>query len=291
MRSLLCSILLLSLPALAIADSPKDPRKDWDDFRAGITQYASGPTGMYAIQDVAVVDAGKAVHLAAARAPADIRWAEQAGGKDRVSVSYENGRALLRGPGLAEVDLLKAKDQQQTLANGLIVRGTVYEKSVKAWLYNPNLPAQRFKSLSFFPYDPKRVVAATFKRKSVPVGVSHLDSRNHTGLMYWIGDVELPLHGKTYRLRAFNKEKDWTKIDHVLLFFTDKTSKKTTYGGGRSLETHFPAGQPPTAMTLNLNMLYSFLCAHSEYYNCPINLTTFVDTELKYGEMYPPQLK
>ncbi|MGJ7901254.1 DUF1684 domain-containing protein [Lysobacter sp. 1R34A] len=287
MRSLLCSILLLGLPALAIAD----PRKDWDDFRAGITQYASGPTGMYAIQDVAVVDPGEAVHLAAARAPADIRWAEQAGGKDRVSVSYENGRALLRGPGFAEVDLLKAKDQQQTLANGLIVRGTVYEKSIKAWLYNPKLPAQRFKSLSFFPYDPKGVVAATFTRKSAPVGVSHLDSRNHTGLMYWVGDVELPLHGKTYKLRAFNKEKDWTKINHVLLFFTDKTSKKTTYGGGRSLETHFPAGQPPSAMTLNLNMLYSFLCAHSEYYNCPINLTTFVDTELKYGEMYPPQLK
>jgi len=287
MRSLLCSILLLSLPSLAIAD----PRKDWDDFRAAMTQHAGGPTGMYAIQDVAVVDAGKTVHLAPARAPADIRWAEQAGDKGQFSLSYENGRALLRGPGLAEVDLLKAKEQQQALPDGLIVRGTVYEKSIKAWLYNPKLPAQRFKSLSFFPYDPKGVVTATFKRKNAPVGVSHLDSRNHTGLMYWIGDIELPVHGKTYRLRAFNKEKDWTKINHVLLFLTDKTSKKTTYGGGRVLETHFPAGEAPNTMTLNLNTLYSFLCAHSDYYNCPINLTSFVDTELKYGEMYPPQTK
>ncbi|MGO1001964.1 DUF1684 domain-containing protein [Lysobacter sp. CA196] len=287
MRALLCSILLLSLPTLAIAD----PRKDWDDFRAAMTQHAGGPTGMYAIQDVAVVDAGKTVHLTPARTPAELRWTEQAGSKDPVSLSYQNGRALLRGPGLAEVDLLKAKEQQQTLPNGLIVRGTVYEHSIKAWLYNPKLPAQRFKSLSFFPYDPKGVVTATFKRKNVPVGVSHLDSRNHTGLMYWIGDIELPVHGKTYNLRAFNKEKDWTKINHVLLFLTDKTSKKTTYGGGRALETHFPAGEPPQTMALDLNTLYSFLCAHSDYYNCPINLTSFVDTELKYGEKYPPQTK
>lgn len=284
MRSLLCLVLLLSLPVLAIAD----PRKDWDDFRAAMTQHAGGPTGMYAIQDVAVVDAGKAAHLTPAPAPADIRWAGQPGDKGQVSVSYENGRALIRGPGLAEVDLLKAKEQQQTLPNGLIVRGTVYENSIKAWLYNPKLPAQRFKSLSFFPYDPKGVVTATFKRKDAPVGVSHLDSRNHTGVMYWIGELELPVHGKTYTLRAFNKEKDWTKINHVLLFLTDKTSKKTSYGGGRVLETHFSAGQAPKTMTLDLNTLYSFLCAHSDYYNCPINLTSFVDTELKYGEMYPP---
>ena len=109
--------------------------------------------------------------------------------------------------------------------------------------------------------------------------------------MYWIGEVALPIQGKTYTLRAFNKQKDWKRIDHVLLFFTDKTSKKTSYGGGRSLETHFPAGAAPSSMTFNLNTMYSFLCAHSQYYNCPINLTTFVPVELKYGEKYPPSGK
>lgn len=291
MRRLLCS-LLLCLPWLTFhADARADPRKDWDDFRAGLTEQASGPTGMYAIQDVAVIAPADAAHLPATARPADLRWAKQRGDAGAITLSYRDGKAMLEGKGLAATDLIHAKDHQQALPNGLTVRITPYEESLKAWLYNPALTAQRFKGLSFFPYDPKGVVTGRFTRKDVPVAVSHLDSRNHTGVMYWIGDVALPIQGKTYTLRAFNKQKDWKQIDHVLLFFTDKTSKKTSYGGGRSLETHFPAGAAPPSMTFNLNTLYSFLCAHSPYYNCPINLTTFVPVELRYGEKYPPSLK
>jgi hypothetical protein len=35
-------------------------------------------------------------------------------------------------------------------------------------------------------------------------------------------------------------------------------------------------------------MLYAFLCAHSDFYNCPLNLTDKVDAELAFGEKYPP---
>ncbi|MGO1073301.1 DUF1684 domain-containing protein [Lysobacter sp. CA199] len=285
MRSLLLSALLLGLTCTA---AQADPRQDWDGFRAAMTQQASGPTGMYAIQDATVIAANGAAHLPAAQKPADARWAKDAGDQGDVRVSYRNGQALIEGPGIAAVDLLKAKEQQHTLPNGLIVRATIYENSIKTWLYNPARVAQHYKGLSFFPYDPKGVVKATFTRKDKPVGLSHLDSRNHTGLMYWIGDVELPLQGKTYTLRAFNKGQDWNKLNHLLMFVTDKTSKKTTYGGGRSLEVHFPPGQPPKTLEVNLNTMYSFLCAHSDYYNCPINLTTFVPVELRYGEKYPP---
>lgn len=277
--------LCLALPCAAAAG----PREDYDAFRAGLTEQASGPTGMYAIQDVAVIAAGGSAHLPANPNASALRWSPGAGGGQDVRVSFRDGRALIEAPGLKQpVDLLKAPDQKQALAAGLSVRATAYEDSVKAWLYNPALVKQRFKGLSFFPYDPKGVIEAKFARKDAPKAVSHLDSRNHTGTMYWIGDVELPLQGKTYTLRAFNKSNDWNKIDHLLLFFTDKTSKKTSYGGGRSLEAHFPAGQPPRALSLNFNTLYSFLCAHSDYYNCPINLTTYVPVELKYGEKYPP---
>lgn len=277
--------LALALPYAAVAG----PREDYDAFRAGLTQQAGGPTGMYAIQDVAVIAPGASAHLPAGASAAALRWSPGAGGAGDVRVSLRDGRALIEAPGLKQpLDLLKAPDQKHTLPGGLSVRATVYENSVKAWLYNPALAKQRFKGLSFFPYDPKGVIEAKFTRKDTPKAVSHLDSRNHTGTMYWIGDVELPLQGKTYTLRAFNKNSDWSKIDHLLLFFTDKTSKKTSYGGGRSLETHFPAGQPPRTLSLNFNTMYSFLCAHSDYYNCPINLTTFVPVELKFGEKYPP---
>ncbi|QWP75728.1 DUF1684 domain-containing protein [Lysobacter sp. K5869] len=281
----LALVLALALPCAAAAG----PREDYDAFRAGLIEQASGPTGMYAIQDVAVIAPGASAHLPAGANAAALRWSPGAGGQNDVRVSWRDGRARIDAPELKQaVDLLKAPDQKQVLPGGLSVRATVYEDSIKAWLYNPALVKQRFKGLSFFPYDPKGVIQATFTRKDAPQAVSHLDSRNHTGTMYWIGDVELPLQGKTYTLRAFNKNQDWSKMDHLLLFFTDKTSKKTSYGGGRSLEAHFPAGQPPRSLSLNFNTLYSFLCAHSDYYNCPINLTTYVPVELKYGEKYPP---
>lgn len=284
MRSLLFSALLLGLSCAAQAD----PRQDWDGFRAAMIQQASGPTGMYAIQDVIVIAPNGAAHLPSGQKPADARWAKDAGSDKAIRVSYRNGQAIIEGPGVVATDLLKAKDQQQALPNGLTVRGTVYENSLKTWLYNPARVAKHYKGMSFFPYDAKGVVTATFVRKDVPEGVSHLDSRNHTGLMYWIGDVQLPIQGKTYTLRAFNKERDWTKINHVLMFVTDQTSKKTSYGGGRVLEVDFAPGAAPKTMTINLNTMYSFLCAHSDYYNCPINLTTFVPVALTYGEKYPP---
>jgi hypothetical protein len=47
-------------------------------------------------------------------------------------------------------------------------------------------------------------------------------------------------------------------------------------------------GTPPERVTIDLNRTYSFLCAHSIFYNCPLVLTTRIDADLNYGEKYPP---
>ena len=68
----------------------------------------------------------------------------------------------------------------------------------------------------------------------------------------------------------------------------DRTSGKTTYSGGRVVDIHIPKGTPPQTITFDLNTAYSFLCAHSEYFNCPLVLVNRVDEELRFGEKYPP---
>lgn len=290
MRWLLPALLLFCAAQL---QAQTDPRKDWDKFRAAMGENASGPTGMYSIQDMVPLAPGETAYLTDAAPVEKIRWTTKAPGKTgTVSVTFQNGKATVKGAGAQDIDLSQAKDKQVRLPNGLIVRGTPLESSLKIWLYNPKLPAMRqFKALTFFPYDPKGVVTGRFERKAVPEGISHLDSRNHTGMMYWVGDLDITLQGKAYKLRAFNKERDWTKIDNVVFLLRDKTSNKTSYGGGRVLEVTFPRNASPTAMTVNMNTLYSFLCAHSSFYNCPINLTTFIDQDLPYGEKYPPNAK
>jgi uncharacterized protein len=74
----------------------------------------------------------------------------------------------------------------------------------------------------------------------------------------------------------------------LLLLLRDGTSGKSTYEGGRVVDIHIPKGSPPQAVTFDLNTAYSFLCAHSEYFNCPLVLTNNLDAELKYGEKHPP---
>jgi len=290
-RSLLLLAVLWFQPAAAADTANDDPYKQWLAFKEQFAQVAGGPAGMYSIQDMIVLAPGETAYLPPTKRRGDAHWSKDAQrAQGALSVEYANQHATLRGPGVEPRDLLQQTEQQFTLPSGQIVRMSNYEGDLrKLWLHDPTLPAQRkFKSLTYFPYDPKGELTATFIRKPNPVGVNHLDSRNHSGLMYWVGDVELTMGGKQQRLRAFNYQQDWTKTGHLLLFLRDRTSGKTSYGGGRVLEVPFPPGVPPKQLTLNLNMLYAFLCAHSDYFNCPLNLTDKVDAELAFGEKYPP---
>ncbi len=109
--------------------------------------------------------------------------------------------------------------------------------------------------------------------------------------MYVVGTIQMQIAGKPYDLKAYSYKRTWDKIDALLLLLKDRTSGKTTYGGGRVVDIHIPPGAPPPTVTVNLNMAYSFLCAHSDYYNCPLVLTNKIDAELSYGEKYPPLIE
>jgi uncharacterized protein (DUF1684 family) len=197
---------------------------------------------------------------------------------------------MISGPGVQRTDLLTQKDRQMPLPNDLTVRVSFLgEKALKVWLYNPRLTAQRkFKGLSFFPYDAKGVVTGPFTARSHPVPVNYLDSRDRASIMYDVGTLEVPIEGRKHVLKVFSYKKTWDEIDYLLLLLKDRTSGKTTYGGGRVVEIGVPKGAPPRTVAVNLNTAYSFLCAHSEYYNCPLVLTNQVDAELTFGEKYPP---
>lgn len=160
---------------------------------------------------------------------------------------------------------------------------------------NPALPALRqFKGLAYFPYDPRGEVQASFRRNEVPTPVNYLDSRDQQGVMYDVGSVAVQIEGQPYSQKAFSYRKSWDEIDELLVLLKDRTSGKTTYGGGREGDVSLPKddkdpkGAPVQTLNLNLSMAYSFLCAHSSFYNCPLVLTSYVDADLNFGEKYPP---
>jgi uncharacterized protein (DUF1684 family) len=289
MRRLFCALLLSLAAALAAAAEPS-PREQWQTFQNEMKALAAGPTGMYAAQDMQEINPGDAVHLPATGDLDALRWKKGSASGALLNVKYEGGKVSVTGQGVPPQDLQQAKDRTLSLPNGLIVRvSTLHDQTLKMWLYNPKLPAKRgFKGLAFFPYDARGEVQGTFHPKANPEAVSYIDSREQNGKMYDVGTLTVQIAGKPYELRTMSYKKDWKEIDALLVLLKDRTSGKTTYGGGRVVEVPIPAGQPPQTLTLNLNMAYSFLCAHSNFYNCPLVLTTFVDTPLEYGEKYPP---
>lgn len=287
MRRLVCFLVLLWLPAYA-SDTAY---KEWLAFKEAFAVEAGGPTGVYAIQDMLELVAGESLYLSLQKSNDAMRWSKQAGAGSTIKLAYDGKQALLSGPGVQSIDLLQAKDRLRELPNGLIARVTLLrdKSKLKAWLYNPKLPAQRnFKGLAYFPYDPSGVVTGTFQRIDTPSAVTFMDSRNLAGTMHVVGTWSPQLAGKRYDLKLFSYEKEWSNIDAMLLLLRDRTSGKTTYGGGRVVEVSIPKGAPPAQLTINLNTAYSFLCAHSDYYNCPLVLANVVDTELRYGEKHPP---
>jgi hypothetical protein len=287
MRWLFCCLLFLWLPAHA-SDTAYE---EWLAFKEAFAAEAGGPTGMYAIQDMLELKSGQSLYLPIRKDNDSVRWSRQGEAGPAIKLTYDGKQALLSGPGVEPIDVLQAKDRRRDLPNGLIVRVTFLrdKSALKAWLYNPKLPAQRnFKGLAYFPYDASGVVTGAFQRNDTPTAVTFMDSRDHAGTMYVVGTWSPQIDGKRYDLKLFSYEKNWNNIDAMLLLLRDRTSGKTTYGGGRVVEVSVPKGAPPAQLTINLNTAYSFLCAHSEFYNCPLVLANVVDSALEYGEKHPP---
>lgn len=287
-------LLLLAMLTPALAGYAAEPAgyQEWEQFKREFAVEAGGPTGMYAIQDMTELNAGEATHLPASTS-GRLRWQKTAPSTPMVTVKYADKRALASGPGIAETDLLKLQGKILPLGNGLAVKATLLrDKIVKVWLYDARLPEQRkFQALDYFPYDARGRITGTFRRNEQPVAVSYLDSREQAGTMYEVGVIEARINDKQYDLKAFSYRNDWKEIETLLLLLRDSTSGKTTYGGGRVVDISIPKGAPPATITFDLNMAYSFLCAHSEFYNCPLVLTNRLDTALEFGEKYPPRMR
>jgi uncharacterized protein len=281
-------LVLLALPCLAAEPSGY---QEWLQFKQDFAQLAGGPTGMYALKDMIELSPGEAAHLPANNAN-NLRWSKPAPSVPLVTVTFSDRRALAGAPGTKPHDLLQLPDKTLSLGKGLAVKATLLrDKTLKLWLYDAKLPEQRkFQALDYFAYDPKGRITAPFRRNEKPVAVSYLDSRDQAGTMYEVGVIDAVIDGKPQALKTFSYQNDWKNIDAMLLLLRDRTSGKTTYGGGRVVEIFIPKGAPPATVTFDLNLAYSFLCAHSDFYNCPLVLANRLDADLTYGEKYPPKM-
>jgi uncharacterized protein (DUF1684 family) len=127
-----------------------------------------------------------------------------------------------------------------------------------------------FKGLSYFKLNPTHKLRARFLRTPDEKKFDMPTSSGKTRIYVKYGELKFKLRGRQHTLGVYQSE-DLARTEkyknYLLIPFTDVTSGKETYGGGRYIDFEIPASE---FGTLDFNLAYNPSCAYSSRFSCPI---------------------
>lgn len=127
-----------------------------------------------------------------------------------------------------------------------------------------------FKSLDFFPIEEKFAVVATFIKSKKQKSFEMKTTTDRKPLYVKYGELHFEIDGKPFKLDVF-KNLDLSKKkgykDYLFLPFSDLTSGKESYIGGRYIDMRIPKGDK---VLIDFNKAYNPYCAYNPEYSCPI---------------------
>ena len=125
-----------------------------------------------------------------------------------------------------------------------------------------------FNGLKYFEPDTKYYVTAKFTKYENPDTLKITTTKpDDIRTMLRYGEFRFTIEGKEYVLQGYVNA-DSRKSFYVFLPFTDLTTGKETYEGGRYLDIEFAPGD--TACVLDFNLAYNPYCAYNSRYSCPL---------------------
>lgn len=129
---------------------------------------------------------------------------------------------------------------------------------------------KQFIGLDFFPISAKYAVKARFVRteNQKPFGMKTSTARLPMYVKY--GELHFVLDGKKCKLNVYQNQELIKKPgyeDHLFLPFSDLTSGKQTYIGGRYIDLKKPKTND---VLIDFNTAYNPYCAYNHQYSCPI---------------------
>ncbi|HLA55101.1 MAG TPA: DUF1684 domain-containing protein [Flavobacterium sp.] len=137
---------------------------------------------------------------------------------------------------------------------------------------SPLTPEDRenFKGLDFFPVSEKYFVVAHFTRTETEKPFEMKTTGARRPLYQKYGELAFALEGKNFKLNLYQNielsKKDGYH-DYLFLPFSDLTSGKESYIGGRYIDVRIPKGD---TMAIDFNQAYNPYCAYNHKYSCPI---------------------
>jgi len=141
-----------------------------------------------------------------------------------------------------------------------------------------------FKTLDFYPIDGKYSLIAQFIRtkKEKPFEMQTSTDRKPVYVKY--GEAHFIIDGKALKLNIYknielSKQKKYK--DYLFLPFSDLTSGKESYIGGKYIDLKTPKGN---TIVIDFNTSYNPYCAYNHKYSCPkVPLENDLDVEIKAG--------
>ncbi|NUY79758.1 DUF1684 domain-containing protein [Flavobacterium sp. MAH-1] len=141
-----------------------------------------------------------------------------------------------------------------------------------------------FKGLDFYPIDAKYIVQAKLvkSQSEKPFEMKTTGTRRPMYVKY--GEARFILDGKSCKLNIYRNielSKKEGYHDYLFLPFSDLTSGKETYIGGRYIELRETKGE---TVTIDFNRAFNPYCAYNHNYSCPIvPLENDLAVEIKAG--------
>jgi uncharacterized protein (DUF1684 family) len=141
-----------------------------------------------------------------------------------------------------------------------------------------------FKTLDFYPASETFFVVAKLIRtqKEKPFEMETSTDRKPMYVKY--GELSFTINGRDFKLNAYknielSKKEEYK--DYLFLPFSDLTSGKESYIGGKYIDLRIPKGD---TIVIDFNTSYNPYCAYNHKYSCPkVPLENDLDIEIKAG--------
>ncbi len=114
------------------------------------------------------------------------------------------------------------------------------------------------------------VIPATYHKQAVEDTLEFMTSSGKVKLYAQVAMLHFNIDGQDLSLPAYQgielrQRQGYEK--YLFVPFTDATSGKETYGGGRYLDLEIPEGE---TLNIDFNYAYNPYCAYTDGYSCPI---------------------
>ena len=143
------------------------------------------------------------------------------------------------------------------------------------------------KFFRFFETDPAMRVKTNFQKIPDSSGISMPTSSGKSKRFFTYGKISFRIGDGEYQLYIYQSEKlmeEEKTRDYLFIPFTDLTSGRESYGGGRYID--LSVGDLETNdFYLDFNKAYNPYCAYASGFNCPIPpRQNYLDVAIKAGE-------